>query len=214
MDSPLWIYCVGISAQVFYTGRVFVQWYLSEKHGRVESPALYWILSIIGSMILFFYGWLRNDFSIIFGEYLSYYIYMWNIKAKGLYAKTPKIVPIIQVLLPVVVSIALFKDIPQFAQTFLKNDDVPLRLLILGTAGQFIYKMRFVYQLLYSVKKGQSLLPLSFWVIAIVGSLLIIIYGIIRHDWVLILGQFGIIASARNIMIGLSNKIKNVQKSN
>ncbi len=214
MDSPLWIYCVGISAQVFYTGRVFVQWYLSEKHGRVESPALYWILSIIGSMILFFYGWLRNDFSIIFGEYLSYYIYMWNIKAKGLYAKTPKIVPIIQILLPVVVSIALFKDIPQFAQTFLKNDDVPLRLLILGTAGQFIYKMRFVYQWLYSVKKGQSLLPLSFWVIAIVGSLLIIIYGIIRHDWVLILGQFGIIASARNIMIGLSNKIKNVQKSN
>ena len=74
--------------------------------------------------------------------------------------------------------------------------------------------MRFVYQWLYSVKKGQSLLPLSFWVIAIVGSLLIIIYGIIRHDWVLILGQFGIIASARNIMIGLSNKIKNVQKSN
>ena len=214
MDSPLWIYCVGISAQVFYTGRVFVQWYLSEKHGRVESPALYWILSIIGSMLLFFYGWLRNDFSIIFGEYLSYYIYMWNIKAKGLYAKTPKIVPIIQILLPVVVSIALFKDIPQFAQTFLKNDDVPLRLLILGTAGQFIYKMRFVYQWLYSVKKGQSLLPLSFWVIAIVGSLLIIIYGIIRHDWVLILGQFGIIASARNIMIGLSNKIKNVQKSN
>ena len=214
MDSPLWIYCVGISAQVFYTGRVFVQWYLSEKHGRVESPALYWILSIIGSMILFFYGWLRNDFSIIFGEYLSYYIYMWNIKAKGLYAKTPKIVPIIQVLLPVVVSIALFKDIPQFAQTVLKDDDVPLRLLILGTAGQFIYKMRFVYQWLYSVKKGQSLLPLSFWVIAIVGSLLIIIYGIIRHDWVLILGQFGIIASARNIMIGLSNKIKNVQKSN
>lgn len=214
MDSPLWIYCVGISAQVFYTGRVFVQWYLSEKHGRVESPALYWILSIIGSMILFFYGWLRNDFSIIFGEYLSYYIYMWNIKAKGLYAKTPKIVPIIQILLPVVVSIALFKDIPQFAQTFLKNDDVPLRLLILGTAGQFIYKMRFVYQWIYSVKKGQSLLPLSFWVIAIVGSLLIIIYGIIRHDWVLILGQFGIIASARNIMIGLSNKIKNVQKSN
>ena len=214
MDSPLWIYCVGISAQVFYTGRVFVQWYLSEKHGRVESPALYWILSIIGSMLLFFYGWLRNDFSIIFGEYLSYYIYMWNIKAKGLYAKTPKIVPIIQILLPVVVSIALFKDIPQFAQTFLKNDDVPLRLLILGTAGQFIYKMRFVYQWLYSVKKGQSLLPLSFWVIAIVGSLLIIIYGIIRHDWVLILGQFGIIASARNIMIGLSNKMKNVQKSN
>lgn len=203
MDSPFWIYCIGLSAQVFYTGRVFVQWYLSEKHGKVESPTLYWVFSIIGSMILFFYGWLRKDFSIIFGEFLSYYIYMWNINAKGHYKKLPRIIPLIQGLIPIVVFFALMKDIPQFTQSFLKNDDVPLKLLMLGTIGQFIYKMRFVYQFIYSVRHKESLLPLTFWVIAVTGSLLIITYGAIRHDWVLILGQFGIIASIRNIMIGL-----------
>lgn len=213
MDSPFWIYCIGFSAQIFYTGRVLVQWYLSEKHHRVESPGAFWVLSIIGSMILFVYGILRQDFSIIFGELLSYYIYMWNIRAKGLYTRVPRIVPVLQALLPVVACALLFKDIPGFAQNFLRNEDVPLKLLILGTAGQFIYKMRFVYQWIYSVRRKESVLPLAFWIIAVTGSLLIIIYGIIRHDWVLVLGQFGIIASIRNIIIALSADRENEKVS-
>lgn len=216
MDSPLWIYLIGLSAQVFYTGRVLVQWYLSEKHHRVESPAIFWIFSIIGSMILFFYGWLRNDFSIIFGEFLSYYIYMWNINAKGIYKKTPRIVPIIQALIPMIVLCALMHDIPRFAQNFLKSEDVPLKLLMFGTAGQFIYKMRFVYQWIYSYRHKESLLPLTFWIIAVIGSAMIITYAIIRHDWVLLIGQFGIIASLRNIMIALkpgNNKEKNAENN-
>lgn len=203
MDSPFWIYCIGFSAQIFYTGRVLVQWYLSEKHHRVESPGSFWVLSIIGSMILFVYGILRQDFSIIFGEILSYYIYMWNISAKGLYKRIPRIVPVLQALLPVVACVLLFKDVPKFAENFLRNDDVPLKLLILGISGQFIYKMRFVYQWIYSVRRKESALPLAFWVIAVTGSLIIISYGVIRHDWVLVLGQFSIVASIRNIMIAL-----------
>lgn len=208
MDSPFWLYCIGFSAQIFYTGRVLVQWYLSEKSHKVESPSSYWVLSIIGSMILFFYGWMRKDFSIIFGEFLSYYIYMWNIGAKGLYGKVPKIVPVIQGMIPVIVGIALLRDVPHFAENFLKSDDVPLKLLIFGTLGQFIYKMRFVYQWFYSVKRGQSVLPLTFWIISVTGSLMIIVYGFIRHDWVLVIGQFGIIASVRNIMIALKTDNK------
>jgi lipid-A-disaccharide synthase-like uncharacterized protein len=37
----------------------------------------------------------------------------------------------------------------------------------------------------------------------LIGSLSIVIYGIIRHDPVLILGQsFGLVAYVRNLMIG------------
>lgn len=208
MDSPLWIYLIGLSAQVFYTGRVLVQWYLSEKHHKVESPDLFWIFSIIGSMILFFYGWLRNDFSIIFGEFLSYYIYMWNIHIKGIYKKVPRIVPVLQALIPVVVLLALMHDIPRFADNFLRSEEVPFKLLLFGVLGQFVFKMRFVYQLLYGLKHKESALPLAFWIIAVAGSAMIIVYGLIRHDWVLVLGQFGIIASIRNIMIWGSRKNK------
>lgn len=213
MDSPFWIYAIGLSAQVFYTGRIFVQWYLSEKHHKVESPSLFWVLSIIGSMIMFLYGCLRSDFSIIFGELFTYYIYMWNIGAKGLYAKVPGIVPVLQALIPVAAVVYLMRDIPRFAETFLRNDEIPMGLLLFGTAGQVVFKSRFIYQWFHGIRHKESELPLPFWIIAVVGSLMIIIYGAIRHDWVLILGQFGIVASIRNIMIALKYDKSNDNKA-
>ena len=42
---------------------------------------------------------------------------------------------------------------------------------------------------------------------------MIITYGAIRHDWVLIVGQLGIIVSIRNIMIALKYDRKNVQET-
>lgn len=209
MDSPLWIYLIGLSAQIFYVGRVLVQWIASEKSRRVESPGVFWIMSIIGSMILFFYGYLRRDVSIIFGECLSYYIYMWNIEAKGLYRKVPRALIWLQALFPAIILCLMVRS-TDFTGLFLHSEDLPLKLMVFGILGQLIYKMRFVYQLVYSYRHGESSLPLGFWLMAVTGSLMIIIYGIIRHDWVLVLGQFGIVASVRNIMIWFSeHKDKN-----
>ena len=204
MDSPFWIYAIGLLAQVFYTARVLIQWYRAEKTHTSPSPTLYWLFSIAGSTLLFLYGWFRKDFSILFGEFLAYYIYMWNLKAKGVYARLPKAVPVVQALIPVFVLVAVLWHPSDFRTEFLQNAEVPLALLIFGSAGQFIFKMRFVYQLIYSIRHQQSLMPLMFWIIATVGSLMIIIYGIIRHDWVLVVGQIGIVASIRNIVILLT----------
>ncbi len=213
MDSPFWIYCIGLSAQIFYFGRIFVQWYLSEKNKKVESPTLYWVFSTIGSMIMFLYGCLRNDFAIIFGEFITFYIYMWNIKAKGLYDKLPRFVPYVQAMIPVTALFILMHDIPRFAENFFQDEGLPLRLILFGMAGQFTFKSRFIYQWIYSVKHKESTLPLGFWIIAVIGSLMIITYGAIRHDWVLIIGQLGIIVSIRNIMIALKYDRKNDQKA-
>ena len=209
MDSPFWIYCIGLSAQIFYFGRIFVQWYLSEKNKTVESPTLYWVFSTIGSMIMFLYGCLRNDFAIIFGEFLTFYIYMWNIKAKGLYDKMPRLVPYVQALIPVAALFILMHDIPRFVENFFQDEGLPLRLILFGMAGQFTFKSRFIYQWVYSVRHKESALPLGFWIIAVIGSIMIITYGAIRHDWVLIIGQLGIIVSIRNIMIALKYDRKN-----
>ncbi len=203
MDSPFWIYAIGLSAQLFYFGRIFVQWYVSEKHKTVESPALYWIFSAIGSMIMFLYGCLRNDFAIIFGEFLTFYIFMWNLKAKGVYAKLPRFVPVLQALIPVAALLFLMRDIPEFAANYFHREDMPMPLMLFGMLGLFTFKSRFIYQWIYSVRHKESSLPLGFWIIAVAGSIMIITYGAIRHDWVLIVGQLGIIVSIRNIMIAL-----------
>ena len=206
MDSPVWVYLLGLMGMSVYGVRIVVQWYISEKSRRIESPGIYWIMSSIGAVILYIYGWLRKDFSIIFGESLSYYIYMWNISIMGLYKKVPKFIIVIQALFPVVIIALIAKDMPTFVDTFLRNEAVPLDLLWFGIMGQFIYEIRSVYQLIYSMKRKESVLPLGYWLMAVVGSLMIIVYGIIRHDWVLVIGQFAIVFSVRNIMLYFISK--------
>lgn len=199
---------IGLLAQVFFSARILVQWIKSERAHRIESPTLFWLFSVIGSVLLFTYGWLRDDFSIIFGEFLSFYIYLWNLKAKGLYDRLRQmsqwllVLPWLLAVLPIVLLCFIGLHADDFSQHFLRNEKVPLYALLWGSAGQFIYKMRFLYQWYYSFRHRQSLLPLTFWWMAVVGSAMIIIYGIYRQDWILCLGQIGILASIRNIIIG------------
>ena len=208
MDSPIWVYLIGLSGMGIYGLRILIQWYLSEKSHQVESPGIYWILSSIGAIILYVYGWLRKDFSIIFGESVGYYIYMWNIGIMGLYKKVPRILIVLQGVFPLIILALIVRDIPTFVDTFLHNEDVPLSLLLFGVLAQFTYEVRSVYQLIYSYKRHQSILPLGHWVQAVTGSLMIITYGVIRHDWVLAIGQFSIFFSIRNLMLSISSAKK------
>ena len=208
MDSPVWVYLLGLAGMGIYGTRIVVQWYMSERSHRVETPEIYWVMSSIGAVVLYIYGWLRKDFSIIFGESLSYYIYMWNMSIMGLYKKVPKVVIVVQALFPVVILALISHDLPTFVDSFLHNKDVPPKLLWFGIAGQFTYEIRSVYQLVYSMRRKESVLPLGHWLLAVAGSVMIIAYGIIRHDWVLVIGQFAVFFSIRNIMIYFSYKRK------
>ena len=208
MDSPVWVYLLGLAGMGIYGTRIVVQWYMSERSHRVETPEIYWVMSSIGAVVLYIYGWLRKDFSIIFGESLSYYIYMWNMSIMGLYKRVPKVVIVIQALFPVVILALISHDMSSFVDSFLHNEDVPPKLLWFGIAGQFTYEIRSVYQLVYSMRRKESILPLGHWVLAVAGSVMIIAYGLIRHDWVLVIGQFAVFFSIRNIMIYFSYKRK------
>ena len=80
------VYGIGFLAQGFFSARILVQWILSERARKVLSPSVFWILSIAGSYLLCLYGVLRHDFAIVLGQFISYYIYLWNLKAKGIWA--------------------------------------------------------------------------------------------------------------------------------
>ena len=74
------IFCIGLLAQACFSARILIQWFLSEKKHEVISPTLFWVFSLIGSYLMFYYGWLRNDFSIIVGQFISFYIYIGNLR--------------------------------------------------------------------------------------------------------------------------------------
>lgn len=201
--SPLLITSIGMLAQAFFSARILVQWILSERARKVLSPSLFWILSLAGAYLLCLYGWLRNDFAIILGQFISYYIYLWNLKEKKILSRCPVLVRWILLLTPLAAIAWVASGAEEFINQFLRNDRVPLWLVLYGSAGQILFTLRFVYQLAYSRTKGESVLPAGFWIISLAGSILILSYGCLRADVVLIAGQsFGLVAYSRNLWIG------------
>lgn len=202
--TTIWVYAIGFLAQIFFSARILYQWIVTEKAKKILSPPLFWILSIFGSYLLFIYGVLRNDFAIIFGQFIAYYIYLWNLNMQGIWKRLHLSVKTVLLATPIVAAAYLVRDMEVFTTLFFRQKDIPFWLLIFGSAGQLLFTFRFIYQWIYSAHRHQSLLPIGFWIISLLGSGIIVTYGIIRHDPVLILGQsVGFVAYVRNIMIGL-----------
>ena len=202
--TTIWVYAIGFLAQIFFSARRLYQWVVTEKAKKILSPPIFWILSIFGSYLLFIYGVLRNDFAIIFGQFIAYYIYLWNLNMQGIWKRLHLSVKTVLLATPIVAAAYLVRDMEVFTTLFFRQKDIPFWLLIFGSAGQLLFTFRFIYQWIYSAHRHQSLLPIGFWIISLLGSGIIVTYGIIRHDPVLILGQsVGFVAYVRNIMIGL-----------
>lgn len=196
------IYVIGFLAQICFSGRLLFQWIMSEKAKQVVSPSIFWLLSLLGSYLLFFYGWLRSDFAIILGQLISYYIYIWNLDIKNEWKKIPRPIRYILIATPFMAIGYMLNELQTFVGEFFHNEDIPLWLLLWGSLGQIIFTLRFIHQWIYSRKRQESLLPLGFWLISLTGSCIIVSYALVRHDPVLILGQStGLIVYIRNIWI-------------
>ena len=204
MDN-YWIYALGLLAQGLFSARMLVQWIGSERAHKVVNPTLFWVLSLVASLLFFLYGWLRADFALMLGQIIGYLAYVWNLGAKGVWQtlgrwRWPVIVLLLAIPAVVAARVALNWD--SVSQTLFHNDAIPRWLLVFGIVGQIIFSLRFVYQTLYSARRGDSVLPAGFWIISTLGAVLILIYGIIRHDPVVILAQsFGLITYIRNLML-------------
>jgi lipid-A-disaccharide synthase-like uncharacterized protein len=79
-------------------------------------------------------------------------------------------------------------------------------LVILGLIGNAIFSMRFLVQWLASERRGESVIPVSFWYWSIAGSIIMCLYFIFRRDPV------GIIAYLPNSLIYIRNLVL-IQKS-
>lgn len=196
------VFVLGFISQMLFFTRTLLQWILSERAQKVLSPTIYWVLSIIASYLFCIYGWLRNDFSILLGQIISYYIYIWNLNENGVWAKINIVLKTLLILTPILAIGFVLKNGNYFVTNFLSNNKIPLWLVVFGSLGQVIFTLRFVYQWIYSMRRKESLLPVGFWIISLVGSGIIATYGLIRLDPILILGQsVGFIAYTRNIAL-------------
>jgi len=196
------IYSIGFAAQILFSGRLFIQWFISEKSKKVLTPSVFWKLSLIASFLLFVYGYLRNDFSIMLGQAITYFIYIRNLQLQGEWNKLHKFFRIFLYFFPVLIIIYSYNNNTYDIQKLLFNEAIPFWLLILGSTAQIIFNLRFLYQWIYSERMKESVLPLGFWFLSLIGSTMILVYAIIRKDPVLFVGHImGILIYTRNIIL-------------
>ncbi len=206
MSSPgYWLtFSVGALAQTLFAVRILIQWIATERLRRVSNPLGFWIFSYLGCLAMFAYGWMRDDFAIMAGQFISYYIYVWNLDNKhlldGLGRKLRKALTLVICLIPLAVVLRGATDWETVRSSLFSRESIALRLVVFGTAGQLVWSFRLIYQFIYSYRRGESRLPLGFWLISLAGALMIISYAVIRRDVVLAVGQtFSTVPIIRNL---------------
>lgn len=79
-------------------------------------------------------------------------------------------------------------------------EQTPWYWWLIGFGGQAIFASRFWVQWVASERARQSVFPIAFWYLSIVGGLLSLCYAVYRLDPVFILGQAtGTFIYARNL---------------
>jgi lipid-A-disaccharide synthase-like uncharacterized protein len=81
VSSPFGYVWVGLGffGQVLFTGRMIVQWIVSEKHKKSTVPPMFWWMSLIGSTMLMVYFLWRRDPIGLLGQAFGWFIYIRNL---------------------------------------------------------------------------------------------------------------------------------------
>ncbi|NOR73701.1 MAG: lauroyl acyltransferase [Draconibacterium sp.] len=199
MDSIL-IIGLGFLAQALFFMRTIAQWFKSEQEGEVISPAIYWQISLLASIIMLTYGILRDDFAIVVGQFLVYSIYIRNLQLKKTWTKMHWAIKGLAIIIPL--SYLGWLILSGSFSSIFNNKNVSTFWLVWGTTAQLVFISRFFYQWIYSENRKESVLPLGFWIISTAGSLMIFTYSISRLDPVLFAAHsLGLFIYTRNILL-------------
>jgi lipid-A-disaccharide synthase-like uncharacterized protein len=72
----------------------------------------------------------------------------------------------------------------------------------IGFVGQSLFFSRWLLQWVVSERKAESQIPVSFWYMSLIGSVIVLAYAIHKMDPVFMVGQgVGTLVYVRNIML-------------
>lgn len=75
-------------------------------------------------------------------------------------------------------------------------------LAVLGFTAQALFASRFIVQWISSERRKRSHIPIQFWYLSLTGGILMVTYGLLRRDPVIILGQApALVVYARNLVL-------------
>lgn len=74
---------LGFLGQLLFTGRMVVQWVMSERRRQSVVPTMFWWLSLAGAtLLLAYFGW-RRDIIGVMGQAFGWVVYVRNLHLLG-----------------------------------------------------------------------------------------------------------------------------------
>jgi len=198
-----WVTIFGLVGNLLFTGRVLVQWIASERRGESVVPVPFWWVSLIAAIILMIYALMRHngygdydpDLPMFLGLSVTLIPYIRNLHI--IYHPDRPARRGAQILLPAAALIFVV-----IYSMILNLEHQNKWLFTLGLAGNAIYCSRFIIAWVQAEQQRRAILPLSFWYLSMIGSLLLLAYSLMRADLVFILGfMFNSIPFLRNIFL-------------
>jgi len=75
-------------------------------------------------------------------------------------------------------------------------------LVVFGLSAQIMFMTRFLVQWIASERAGRSIMPEAFWYFSLAGGAMLVVYGLLRPDLVIIVGQLpALVVYSRNIIL-------------
>ncbi|HEX5136015.1 MAG TPA: lipid-A-disaccharide synthase N-terminal domain-containing protein [Planctomycetota bacterium] len=166
----------GYFGQALFAGRVIYQWFASERAGRVVVPRGYWWMSLAGSALVLAYGVGKHNLVFVMSVLPGTVIAYLNLRIRRK-ARRRKLLPWAVALLAVVVW-AAWKQ-PRVGEP---------AWAVIGLVGSLMWGLRHVFQWWVSQRRGEPMLPVSFYLLSLFGSFFLLAYAIRHVDYVMILG--------------------------
>jgi lipid-A-disaccharide synthase-like uncharacterized protein len=84
----------------------------------------------------------------------------------------------------------------------MSSPPIPTSWLVLGFLGQALFSARFLVQWIVSERRRDSIVPVAFWWLSLLGGLTLLSYATFRRDPVIAVGQgMGMVVYVRNLML-------------
>ncbi|PSC02781.1 hypothetical protein SLNSH_22320 [Alsobacter soli] len=79
--------------------------------------------------------------------------------------------------------------------------------LAFGVMAQLLFTARFLVQWIASERAGKSVMPMAFWFFSVAGGVMTLVYGLVRREPVIIMGQaLSVFIYVRNMMLILKER--------
>lgn len=227
------LYHLGFLGQILYLLRFAVQWVASEIRKKSVVPLSFWVISILASFVMVVHYAIQAHVAFSILNWIGTYIALrnWTIMQGGRHKPIQKHLflhsaCICAGLIALLTCFVLIRSANvecawrtwQFwiapPSSTPANTSISWQMHTFGTAGALILAVRFWIQWSLA-ERGQESTHLGsyFWIMSVIGSIMVIVYSFEMRDWVTGFGPIIVLPMyARNLVLIAFKKVKRARR--